>query len=245
MQFLFLLGNLTFIIPPGLADDTFEITSPNGNVVIKKPLDRETVEMYIIPIYISDSLLHITLFDMSTLIIKVSDVNDNAPTFQPGSCYPLSIPENSDTAIVHSVIAKDLDVGFNAEISYSISSGNIGNKFSINSKTGELTAKSLDRETTAIYTLTVTAQDHGSPFLKRSCNISVYVEDQNDNDPKFDLSKYMTMTHEDVPVDTSILNVHASDPDFGLNGRIIYSLANESQWLFRIDNRTGIITTTG
>ncbi|CAH1987791.1 unnamed protein product [Acanthoscelides obtectus] len=238
-------GNLTFIIPPGIADDTFSIISPSGNIITKKQLDRETTEIYFLPIYVADPTHSTTLFDMSSLVIKVTDVNDNQPAFQPDSCYRLSIPENSETAVVHTVIAHDADAGFNGEVSYNIIGGNAGNKFSIDGKSGELTAKSLDRESVFRYTLTITARDHGSPSLQSICNLTISVEDQNDNDPKFDISKYSIMIPEDTQVDTSVLKVHASDADIGINGRIIYSLANESHWLFRIDNKTGVITTTG
>lgn len=182
---------------------------------------------------------------MATLHVTIADVNDNAPEFRIGACYPLSIPENNDVAIIHTVAATDLDAGKNGQITYTITGGNFGNKFQINSTNGELTARSLDRETRARYHLTITAQDKGSPPLQGTCNISVRVEDLNDNDPKFDMSKYVATIKEDVPVDTSVLKVHASDGDSGVNAKIIYSLANESQWLFRIDNKTGIITTAG
>lgn len=185
------------------------------------------------------------VFDKSKIKISIIDVNDHAPEFHPGTCYRLSVPENSDTSIIHTVVAKDLDTGRNGEISYSIGSGNMGNKFSINSQTGELTARPLDRESHSRYLISVVAQDHGNPHLQNFCNLTINVEDQNDNDPKFDLSKYSTSIPEDTPIDTSVLKVHASDADMGVNARIIYYLANESQWLFRIDNKTGVITTAG
>jgi len=59
-------------------------------------------------------------FDVATIFITIGDVNDNAPEFRPGSCYGLSVPENSDTAIIHTVVASDLDKGANAELIYSI-----------------------------------------------------------------------------------------------------------------------------
>lgn len=37
-----------------------------------------------------------------------------------GSCYPLRIPENSELAVVHAVVASDNDIGANGEITYSI-----------------------------------------------------------------------------------------------------------------------------
>lgn len=186
-----------------------------------------------------------TFFDVSTLIIKITDVNDHAPEFKSGACYRLYIPENNEPSVIHTIAAKDLDEGNNGEIGYSITGGNLGNRFSIDMRTGELTARSLDRETHSRYQLTITAQDRGKPSLMGLCNITVVVEDQNDNDPKFDLSKYSTSIPENTPIDTTILKVHASDIDMGVNSRIIYSLANESQWLFRIDNKSGDITTAG
>lgn len=239
-------GNISFTIPPGIFDDTFEILTPSGKIYTKKLLDRELINSYILPIYVNDySSSDAPVFDMTKLHIKVLDINDHAPKFQAGSCQSLAIPENSDTSIFHTVVANDIDSGLNGQISYSITSGNIRNKFSINSNTGELTAKPLDRESNAKYQLTITAQDHGVPSMQGYCNLTVFVEDQNDNDPKFDLSKYNSTIFEDTPIDTSIMKVQASDADTGLNAKIIYFLANESQWLFRIDNKTGVITTAG
>ena len=37
-----------------------------------------------------------------------------------GSCYPLRIPENSEEAVIHYVVASDADTGINGEITYSI-----------------------------------------------------------------------------------------------------------------------------
>lgn len=50
---------------------------------------------------------------------------------------------------------------------------------------------------------------------------------------------------EDVAIGTPILTVKATDADIGKNAHIVYSLANETDWLFSVDNRSGVITTTG
>ncbi|KAB0799258.1 hypothetical protein PPYR_07138 [Photinus pyralis] len=244
-------GNLTYYIPSGIADDAFAIDAITGVVTTTAILDHEARDHYSVPVYVTDSSKGDhkgpakTQFDVTILSVYVTDENDHAPSFHSGSCSSLSIPENNDLAVIHTVVAMDLDSGNNGEITYSITGGNPGNKFSIDMHTGELTARSLDRESHSRYHLAITAQDHGNPPLQGICNITVRVEDQNDNDPKFDSLKYAATILEDVPVETSILQVHASDADIGVNAKIIYSLANESQWLFRIDNKTGIITTTG
>lgn len=214
-------------------------------MVTKKLLDREETETYILTVYVSDSSHKTTLFDTTTLVVKITDMNDNVPKFQSGSCYRLSVPENSETSVIHTMVAEDEDQGSNGEVIYSITAGNIGNKFSIDSRTGELTSRPLDRESQSRYFLTIIAKDRGNPSLQSFCNLTISVEDQNDNDPKFDLSKYSTAILENVPIDTSVLKVHASDADLGMNARIIYSLSNESHWLFRVDNKTGVITTAG
>lgn len=238
------LGNLTFVIPPEVADNTFEVSSPTGRVTTKRLLDREKISKYVITIYVTDSTNPtVTLFDVSLLIIDIEDVNDNAPAFQ--TCARISVPENGKTAVIHTLIAEDPDAGTNGNVLYSITGGNIGNKFLLDITTGELTARPLDRESHSRYLLTITAHDQGVPALQSSCNLSISVEDQNDNDPKFDMAQYSSTVFEDVPIDTSILKVQATDKDVGVNARIIYSLANESQWLFQIDNKTGVITTAG
>lgn len=101
----------------GVADDKFAVDTVRGTVTLISPLDRETRDHYVIPVYVMDKLF----YDMATVSIKVTDVNDHAPEFRPGACYPLSVPENSDLAVVHTLTATDADVGGNGEITYSIS----------------------------------------------------------------------------------------------------------------------------
>lgn len=102
----------------------------------------------------------------------------------------------------------------------------------------------MDRETQAKYHLTVSAQDLGSPIpLIGYCNITVVVEDENDNDPQFEKSTYQAKVLENVTVGTTVLVVKAIDLDLDLNAQIVYSLKNESNAVFRINNRTGAIVT--
>lgn len=241
-------GNLTYQIPSGVAEDQFTIDERLATITVKSRIDREQRDTYFFPVYVTDSstFQSTSNFDVATVSISILDVNDNPPTFKTGSCYPLAVPENNEPEVIHTVAATDKDIGANGVITYSITSGNNGNKFSIDSTTGKLTARTLDRETQAKYHLTITAFDHGSPVaLQGSCNITIIVEDQNDNDPVFDTGHYSAVIAEDALIDTSVIKVRATDADLGFNKRIVYSLANESQGLFRIDNKTGIIFTTG
>ncbi|XP_046803384.1 protein dachsous, partial [Lucilia cuprina] len=185
-------------------------------------------------------------FDVAILYITITDINDHAPEFRPGSCYALSVPENSDLAVIHTIVATDLDEGANGEIMYTIIGGNTGNKFSLDINSGELTARPLDREQQSRYILQIQATDRGSPISYQGhCNITVIVEDQNDNDPHFEQSKYVANVAENVPVGTSVMRIKAMDDDLSINARLLYTLANETQWVFAIDNKSGVISTVG
>ncbi|KAI5746071.1 hypothetical protein M8J76_016948 [Diaphorina citri] len=236
--------NLTYMIPAGVADDMFKIDAETGVVTLARSLDRETVDQYNLVVHVTDSKSGD--YDTTNVFITILDVNDNAPEFKSGSCYPITIPENSEAANVHSFIATDLDLGLNSQITYSITGGNLGNKFHIDPHTGQLTARSLDRELQAKYYLVISAQDKGSNPgpLVGTCNTTIIVEDQNDNNPIFPVSQYSLSIPEDVPVGTVVQVVSASDADLGVNSKLVFSLSNETDASFHIDNTTGAITTT-
>lgn len=59
------------------------------------------------------------LYDTTTIIITIQDLNDNAPTFR-SPVYHLEVPENAHVAVVHTVMATDADTGSNGEVTYSI-----------------------------------------------------------------------------------------------------------------------------
>lgn len=118
-----------------MADDHFTIDPIRGIITTRGQFDRETKDVYIVPVYVTESSMPSstyhnsvtqqqrdsnTQFDVTTLVVKITDVNDFAPEFRPGSCNPLAVPENSELAIIHTVVATDLDEGPNGEIVYSI-----------------------------------------------------------------------------------------------------------------------------
>jgi len=64
-------------------------------------------------------------------------------------------------------------------------------------------------------------------FCACVCNEQqVLVGDANDNSPQFDSSSYEAEVPESSPVGTTILRLHADDPDHGPNGVVVYSLSH-------------------
>ena len=87
--------------------------------------------------------------------------------------------------------------------------------------------RQLDRESRDAYALTLLAVDGGRPALWASLRMRVNVVDINDNGPAF-TSHYETTLAENHPVGSSILQVHAEDPDVGANGQVTRDQAPRS-----------------
>jgi Cadherin domain len=99
------------------------------------------------------------------------------------------------------------------------------------------------------YKLTLTAFDGGVPSRSGSCDISVLVVDANDNRPTFDQSAYEANIPENIPPASTVLRVHATDPDDGDNGAVRYQLSAASLahygHVFSVDNSTGDVIVVG
>ncbi|KHJ89259.1 cadherin domain protein [Oesophagostomum dentatum] len=168
----------------------------------------------------------------------VEDQNDNSPVFDK-VIYIAEILENSDAQQLVCVSASDSDLGKNAKISYSIASGNSAEAFTIDSSTGCIkTTRSLDREEISNYRLTVLATDHGVPPLSAMAIVKVEVLDEDDNAPKFS-HLFHAEVYEDLKVSLPVLLISATDPDEHDNHT--FSIDNETDTPFLIDNRTGQI----
>ena len=93
--------------------------------------------------------------------------------------------------------------------------GNVGNRFSIDERTGALSARRLDRETRGSYRLEVTAQDRGSPARRDTCTINVRVQDQNDNDPLFQQNHYEVSGQTNIQELSRWAMVYTQSPPMG------------------------------
>lgn len=121
----------------------------------------------------------------------------------------------SESAILNTSVlqlkATDKDIGKNAQISYSIASGNDQDHFRIDSDSGIIYTKALlDYEARTQYNLVVEAKDtkHTS-----KANVDIRVENVNDNNPVFDEKVYKISIPENQRLDEKILTVNATDKD--------------------------------
>ncbi|CAG04743.1 unnamed protein product, partial [Tetraodon nigroviridis] len=236
--------NLPFVaeVPEGLAigSSVFKAFSPPP-----QSWTAEQIGLYYLRIIAYDAG-NFPRTSTSTLTVKVLDVNDETPTFDP-RVYNVSLKESIPRDhVVARLACSDNDAGLNAELSYFITGGNQDGKFSVGFRDGIVrTVVGLDRETQAAYTLIVEAIDNGPAGSRRTGTATVFVEvqDVNDNRPIFLQNSYETSVLESVPQGTSILQVQATDADQGENGSVLYRiLTGNSNNLFSIDRQTGLVT---
>ncbi|XP_053319438.1 protocadherin gamma-B5-like isoform X36 [Spea bombifrons] len=232
------------------------ITSSNNyyTIVTAKPLDRETISDYNITITAKDEGSP-PMSTKKTIMLRLSDVNDNPPVFSTQS-YIAYVPENNIPGTsIHSVHASDIDDGVNAQILYSLLNTNIdgipiSSYLSINFETGVIYAqRSFDYEQIREFQFEVIAKDRGSPSL--SCNVSVKVciIDNNDNAPMIlypsaDIEE--TSLFEFIPLSSEkgylVTKVVAVDADSGHNAWLSYHLIDApDSSIFVIGQHTGEI----
>nr|CAB3244827.1 protocadherin Fat 1 [Phallusia mammillata] len=242
-------GKLWYTIIGGNVDGCFSINTATGVLKLVRELDRESRPSYNISVSVSDMG---TPSKASTAVLRfiVTDVNDNAPTFDKNS-YSFTIPENAaiGTVIEQKIWANDADEGENARIRYSITNDIGGEVFSINPITGYINVTGhLDRERKQEYSLKVTATDGSTSHpLSTSVQVQIRIEDINDNAPRFYQSLYRVRVAEDLPTGAVLFWLQAQDPDFGTNGDLTYALTdghtNKRDRIarFAVDPRTGAV----
>lgn len=112
---------------------------------------------------------------------------------------------------------------------------------------GELSlAKALDREIKDTHYIGIYAESDSSPSLTAFCEILLHVQDENDNSPIFESSRYYLPLAENIEKNSVIMKVQARDADTGSNGDIRYAFDNDAGDIlniFDIDVHTGAITT--
>lgn len=174
------------------------------------------------------------------VIVVVHDHNDHAPEFTneiiQGKVYEAS---PVGTAVVQ-VYAIDRDHGDNARITYTITSGNVGNAFAIDADLGLIrTAKQLDFGVSSEYILLVKASDHGSPPLSNTIPVHVMLTMADNAPPRFSQLELAAEIYENQRVGTYVKHIEARSTS-SLQFEIVEGNDNDT---FFINPSTGVITT--
>ncbi|CAH0386133.1 unnamed protein product [Bemisia tabaci] len=224
-----------------------------GNLLLTERLDYEVIGNTTLSLRLQAISEDDERYTDALVLIKVDDVNDHQPEFVHKRFTGSVVESANKGTFILKVQATDGDLpdspyGYGT-ISYSLS-GEHSSLVSINNETGEIkvAGDTIDREKMQVLRLIVTAVDTPLNREKQrrvSAPVIIEVVDINDNAPTFSSSQYSFVVLENVPLDTSVLNVSATDPDSGDGGRVEYELVDTSEaaGLFSINSQTGELKT--
>ena len=236
-------------------------------LILKSKLDREETSSYELLLYAIDGGDQAQT-GTATVLIKVTDSNDNQPSFEQ-KVYTKEVKENVKPGyVVARLTATDRDEGHNARVRYAFP--NYVNRqdkaiFHLNATTGVLSVKSpgLDYESKTIHHLTVEARDEGPNSNPAYATVTVIVEDVNDEPPVIDINFVKSeldiggesasdsaqpttvLVHENIAVGSFLAFVTVTDRDTGINGNVSCRLKDSSSFametLDKDDNRLILI----
>ncbi|CAK8687876.1 unnamed protein product [Clavelina lepadiformis] len=221
----------------------FKIDPSSGNITVNGDLNRKKAISYFITIEARDGGGR---FATASLQVDITDVNDNSPSFQRSS-YSETVRENeasfSNPASIYATDDDEQDTK-NSEIQFSIIDGDYKDNFTIvtipatNPTEGEIKLKSpFDFESldpslltcslgSADIKLTVMAKDQGTPSLNSTIDVTITIENVNDNAPAFNQSSYTASVKEGSTPGTEVVKVFATDGD-ACNNDITYSISSD------------------
>lgn len=213
--------------PNGLKTN-FSIHPTSGLITLETPLDYEKLDpaldgKIVLVVAAVDSGANGTALTSTVLVnITVEDINDFRPVFN-SSEYTMHILENATAdTLVLSVYATDRDsTSPNNEFFYRIENGAL-DKFRISFSSGEIFVESgakLDREEKREYRLRVSATDRGNSPLIGFCNVTIILDNVNDEPPRFTQSNDAVSVLENQTIGGNVYNYVAIDTDDDSNLR--------------------------
>ncbi|XP_064208725.1 protocadherin-16 isoform X3 [Anguilla rostrata] len=229
-------GQVTYSIKSSTLSGLFRIDPATGSVTTAAIMDREIWTQTKLVVTATDRG-NPRLAGQATLTVIVVDLNDNSPTIP----LPREIRVAENTLIgteITQVTGNDVDSG--PALSYSLQlDAHSQGKFGIHRYGGgvSLTAP-LDFEERTWYTLTVRASDSRH---QSEANLTVLVEDVNDNAPVFTQDLYQVTLPEHSPPGSPVITVTATDRDSGDNGKVTYRVMSSSRDGFYIDPNNGTL----
>ncbi|CAD5213961.1 unnamed protein product [Bursaphelenchus okinawaensis] len=229
-------AQFTYSIAPNdkFDDNIVAIHPQNGYLELRKELDREDKSEYLLvieciddgnPPQIGRTLVHVT----------VDDQNDNPPKFN--KLLKADVYENVPIG-THFYTIKATDSDENSQLRYKILNGTYSSYFDVEEHTGNVfTAKAIDREVVEEMDLQILCYDNE---WQVTTQMAIYIQDVNDNAPKFTHDYYNFTISPKVQIDGIIGTIHATDADIGKNAKVSYFIKTSDENV-RIDVTSGNI----
>ncbi|XP_050727023.1 cadherin-87A-like [Eriocheir sinensis] len=249
----FSVFSLRLVDSSGIFSVEPQVASGSSSVsirVAKGPLDFENPNQrkFLLQVIAEETLTNPRLSSTATVVVSVTDTNDNPPKFDQEAYTALVSETANPGTVVTTIAATDRDTGmFGTDgIKYSLF-GNGAEKFDVDATTGVITVafcdtpghgNCLDYEERPTYFLSYQAVDNGGEGHTTVVPVRISLEDSNDNPPKFSRQQFRAVIDEGASDFDPPLTVMAEDPD--ATSSVVYSLVGgDPTGLFTIDPNTG------
>ncbi|XP_041350813.1 protocadherin Fat 4-like [Gigantopelta aegis] len=228
-------------------DLPFKIERDTGIITVNAELDWEYRSQYMFEIFVTDSGQP-AVTSSSMVTVNIMDENDNPPQLQ-SQLYTAHVKEDDleygdiqTLTLTPSLSVTDKD-GSTIPVYYSIR-GDGSELFQIDASTGiirQAEPGNLDADMQSIYNITIVASDS---VLSSEANLSIFVEDINDNTPTFSPDTNLDLeVKPETKIGTVLGQVKAYDSDLtNINSDITYYLLRGGLDKFGINHKTGNIT---
>ncbi|KAK6176856.1 hypothetical protein SNE40_015076 [Patella caerulea] len=227
-------GTLKYSIRSGNTENKFYISDADGIIGIGADLDFETTNQYIM-IIDARSKENPALSASTTVTVNIVNINEHSPTFSK-AFYSLSVSEGVVTPFeLIKFNATDMDREPYGIRDYSLGITAGSTDFKINGDGMLIVDKKLDYRRQSVYNIPVIAKDL---VLEGKTLAVIFVEDVNDNAPKFTPGTITVGVAETMPRNQTFYTVKAVDLDTGINGQIMYLLQSTTPE-FILDSITG------
>ncbi|XP_043115735.1 protocadherin-16 [Puntigrus tetrazona] len=232
-------GEVQYSISSGDESELFSVDRWTGSLRLRRSLDREKQSSHVFIIQASDGQGH---FALAPVTVEVKNINNNRPYF-PLKSLTASIRENQpQNALVTILHAIDHDKGAYGELRYFLmyNSGSGKDSFLVNQTSGEVRTRfTFDFEKVNAFNFIAMAMDAGN--YSATVTVQVFVTGEDEYDPVFTNSDFAFHVPEGAKKGQSIGQVNANDEDGGVDGIVLYTLANSSPY-FEVNTSTGVIS---
>ncbi|XP_034063007.1 protocadherin-16-like isoform X1 [Gymnodraco acuticeps] len=229
-------GQVTYSIRSSSMSGLFKIDPLTGSVTTAAIMDREIWTQTKLVVTATDRGTP-RLAGSATLTVIIIDLNDNSPMIPLHR--EIRVPEDAMIgSVITQVTGNDVDSG--PALSYTLHlDTNSQGLFGIHRFGGAVSLTGLlDYEERTWYTLTVRSSDSKH---QSEANITVLVDDVNDNTPTFTQDLYQVTVSEHLPAGSAVITVTATDRDSGENGKITYRVMSSTRGVFYIDPSNGTL----
>uniref|UniRef100_A0A914CZ00 Cadherin domain-containing protein n=1 Tax=Acrobeloides nanus TaxID=290746 RepID=A0A914CZ00_9BILA len=221
-----------------------------GELSLKSPLDRETSREYRFQVNLT-SLSHEFEPRSATVLVQISDINDNSPKIDPEtSMKEIRLEERMKKGtILGRLFATDPDNAENGRIKYSIIAGNEPSLIQVNSNTGVVQFEHWDDsmlfesiEEIVKKNVTFLIEDEGLPPNWISYNVPLIFDTStwSGSAPMFPIPVYHRYVLESLPKNAIILQVQAANRWGRQSSNWKYSISNHDE-IFGIRVKSGEI----